>query len=115
MEHPAIRKQYVYSFIYAETLAEAEKYLTALLNQYVRERFVIPDHIHELPVKVISRPNGWSPPDGFYLPPTSKQYAIKYSSNDCIDILREGSIHEEISSLAIDTGSVRSFKPFMIQ
>jgi hypothetical protein len=113
--HVRIGKQYVYSFIYAETLLEAERHLTELLQRYVCEQYHVPKTTSELPIRIVSRPNGWNPPDGFYLPATSKQYALKYSPGEHVEILNEGSIHEETSHIQIDTGSVKAFKPFMIQ
>lgn len=112
--HITINKQYVYSFIYAETLAEAEDHLSTLLNRYVREQFVVPSSVDVLPVKVVSRPNGWNPPDGFYLPPTGRQYALKYPIGERIDVVEEGSVHDEVMSPALDTGAVKAFKPFMM-
>jgi len=78
--HVTIGTHDVYSFIYADTLLEAERYLTALLNRYISERHN-PSPPVPPPIKVVSRPEGWEPPDGYYLPGTSKQYAIRYSSH----------------------------------
>jgi hypothetical protein len=78
--HVTIGTHEVYSFIYADTLLEAEAYLTDLLGQYVRERHnPVQDGMPE--IRVISRPDGWEPPDGYYLPATSTQYALRYSTH----------------------------------
>lgn len=78
--HITIATHYIYSFIYADTLMEAEEHLKDLLGRYILEHFTaLP---WQLPtIKVVSRPNGWNPPDSYYLPGTSKQYALKYSSS----------------------------------
>lgn len=75
--HVTIGTHEVYSFIYAETLLEAEVYLSELLSRYVRERHTATLN-RELGIQVISRPDGWNPPDGYYLPATSTQYALRY-------------------------------------
>lgn len=81
--HVTIDKHDVYSFIYADDLIEAERYLTALLNSYMRDHHLPTPSMPSMPskIRVISRPQGWDPPDGYYLPGTSKQYAIKYPSH----------------------------------
>jgi hypothetical protein len=78
--HITINTHYIYSFIYADTLMEAEEHLKELLGRYILDHFTaLPWKLP--PIKVVSRPNGWNPPDSYYLPGTSKQYALKYSSN----------------------------------
>ena len=75
--HVALGDHEIYSFIYADTLLHAERHLINLLTSYVRQH--TPSSSLILPsIKVVSRPNGWNPPDGYYLPGTSKQYALKY-------------------------------------
>ncbi len=79
--HVAIGDHEIYSFIYADTLLHAERHLTNLLTSYVRQHS--PSSFRALPlIKVASRPNGWNPPDGYYLPGTSKQYALKYPAQE---------------------------------
>lgn len=78
--HVTIDNHDVYSFIYTDDLIEAERYLTALLDSYMRDHH-LPTPLLLPRVRVISRPQGWDPPDGYYLPGTSKQYAIKYPSH----------------------------------
>jgi hypothetical protein len=78
--HVTIDSHDVYSFIYADDLIEAERYLTALLDSYIRDHH-LPTPLIPSRIRVISRPQGWDPPDGYYLPGTSKQYAIKYPSH----------------------------------
>jgi hypothetical protein len=73
---------YIYSFIYAETLLEAEDHLVHLLSSYVHKNYEAFASLMEVRVKVVSRPCGWNPKDGNYLPGTSKQYAQKYSAHD---------------------------------
>ena len=77
--HVTINEHEIYSFIYADTLLNAEKHLTNLLTSYVRQHCtsLLPASAS---IKIVSRPNGWNPPDGYYLPATSKQYALKYPS-----------------------------------
>jgi hypothetical protein len=75
--HTTVGAHEVYSFIYAETLLDAEEHLTALLNCYLRQYhdplpLVLPQ------IKIVSRPDGWIAPDGYILPATSKQYALRY-------------------------------------
>jgi hypothetical protein len=78
--HVTIGTHNVYSFIYADTLLEAEEHLTRLLTRYLREHHSLP--LCALPaVKVVSRPGGWDPPDGYYLPGTSAQYALRYPTH----------------------------------
>jgi len=78
--HITIGTHNVYSFIYADTLLEAEEHLTRLLTRYLCEHYSPP--LRTLPaVKVVSRPGGWDPPDGYYLPGTSAQYALRYPTH----------------------------------
>ena len=86
--HVTIGEHAIYSFIYAETLLEAEQYLTALLQNYLQNyHFLSPAHFPK--VQVTSRPTGWEAPDGYYLPATSKQYAMKYRTQETVGIPRE--------------------------
>ena len=78
--HATVGTHEVYSFIYADTLLEAEEYLASLLNCYLRD-YHMPAPPDLPQIKVISRPGGWEAPDGYYLPATSKQYALRYPSN----------------------------------
>jgi hypothetical protein len=75
--HISVGDHHIYSFIYAETWCEAEEYLRSLLLSYARQRFRPPGMV-PFSVKVVSRPLGWKAPDGYDLPATSKQYALKY-------------------------------------
>ncbi len=75
--HVTIGEHEIYSFIYADTLLNAERHLTSLLTSYVRQHCASSSKAFSL-IKVVSRPNGWNPPDGYYLPGTSRQYALKY-------------------------------------
>jgi hypothetical protein len=75
--HVTIDDHEIYSFIYADTLLNAERHLTNLLISYVRQHCTSAFQASPL-IRVVSRPNGWNPPDGYYLPGTSKQYALKY-------------------------------------
>lgn len=77
--HVTIGTHDVYSFIYAETLLEAEEYLTSLLKRYMQSHHT-PSPAFVPEVKVVSRPGGWNPPDGYYLPGTSTLYALKYAT-----------------------------------
>jgi hypothetical protein len=78
--HATIGTHSVYSFIYADTLLEAEGHLTKLLTHYLREHHS--PSLRVLPaVRVVSRPEGWDPPDGYYLPGTSAQYALRYPTH----------------------------------
>jgi hypothetical protein len=89
--HITLEKHDVYSFIYAETLLEAEEYLTSLLSRYVRHHHVpTPTLLPE--VKVVSRPEGWNPPDGYYLPGTSTQYALRYSMHQRNSLPQESNV-----------------------
>lgn len=78
--HVTIDQNYVYSFIYAETLLEAEQHLAVLLENYVSQFYDANVSVPRPRVNIVSRPNGWEPPDGYYLPGTSRQYALKYPS-----------------------------------
>lgn len=78
--HITIDTHDVYTFIYAEEQMEAEKHLTALLNHYIRDHHS-PTPTTAFPIKIVSRPQGWEPPDGYYLPGTSSQYSMKYPSH----------------------------------
>ncbi len=79
--HTNLGEHEVYSFIYAESWAEAEEYLTVLLNCYLRQYHNPLPHV--LPqIKIVSRPDGWVAPDGYMLPATSKQYALKYPQQE---------------------------------
>lgn len=89
--HLNINSHYIYSFIYAATLLEAEEYLRDLLNRYIHDHYtalspILPD------IKIVSRPNGWNPPDGYYLPGTSKQYALKYPVSKPTGIPQQASV-----------------------
>ncbi len=89
--HATIGTHDVYSFIYADTLLQAEEYLTNLLTRYLRDHHI--PSLHALPqVKVVSRPEGWDPPDGYYLPPTSTQYALRYQAHQQTPISQPSSV-----------------------
>ncbi len=77
--HATVGTHDVYSFIYAETVLDAEEHLVTLLTCYLRD-YHLPFPAHLPQIKIVSRPTGWMAPDGFYLPATSKQYALRYPS-----------------------------------
>lgn len=92
--HVTIGTHSVYSFIYADTLLEAEEYLTSLLNRYVREHHTPTPRL--LPeVSVVSRPQGWEPPDGYYLPATSAQYALRYHTHQRQAVAQDSSVAQQ--------------------
>jgi hypothetical protein len=86
--HVSIEEHVVYSFIYAETFSEAERYLTTLLKAYIQDYHFPPPAIFPK-IQVVSRPTGWEAPDGYYLPATSKQYAMKYHFQETISTPKE--------------------------
>lgn len=93
--HVAIGDHEIYSFIYADTLLHAERHLTTLLTSYVRQH--ASSSFPVLPfVKVVSRPNGWNPPDGYYLPGTSKQYALKYPTQEVYSAAQKAYTVDEV-------------------
>lgn len=93
--HVALSDHEIYSFIYADTLLHAERHLTNMLTSYVRQHAQSSSPV--LPsIKVISRPNGWNPPDGYYLPGTSKQYALKYPAQEVYSAAQKARIPDEV-------------------
>ncbi len=92
--HVTIGKHYVYAFIYAETMYEAEEHLAEVLERYIRERHQLAASLILPRIKIVSRPTGWNPPDGFYLPGTSRQYALRYPSHVRSGALRETAVYE---------------------
>ena len=93
--HVALGDHEIYSFIYADTLLHAERHLTNLLTSYVEQNTLFSSLLPPL-VKVISRPNGWNPPDGYYLPGTSKQYALKYPEQEVYSAAPKAHISAEV-------------------
>jgi hypothetical protein len=79
--HANVGGHEVYSFIYAETLLQAEEYLTALLSCYLHQ-YHLPLQSDLPPIMIVSRPSGWIAPDGYTLPATSKQYALRYPTSN---------------------------------
>ena len=94
--HVTIGEHTIYSFIYAETLLEAERHLTALLSAFLRDYHVSPPAAFQY-IHVVSRPTGWEAPDGYYLPATSKQYAMKYHSQERVGTPKEIDTASQIS------------------
>ncbi|GAC1362737.1 MAG: hypothetical protein NVS2B12_35570 [Ktedonobacteraceae bacterium] len=95
--HVAIGEHEIYSFIYAETLLTAEKHLTSLLTSYVRQHCT-PVLMVQPQIRVVSRPNGWNPPDGYYLPGTSRQYALKYPAQETYSAAQEARAGDEVDA-----------------
>ncbi len=92
--HVAIGDHEIYSFIYADTLLHAERHLTNLLTSYVEQHSPL---LRTLPlIQVVSRPNGWNPPDGYYLPGTSKQYALKYPAQEVYSVAQKAYPRDEV-------------------
>ena len=91
--HISIGDHQIYSYIYAETLRDAEEHLRMLLLTYLRDHCRVSPTAH--PIKVVSRPQGWEAPDGYYLPPTSKQYALKYPLHSSVGFPTEKNTFQE--------------------
>jgi hypothetical protein len=102
--HITVGANEVYSFIYAETLLNAEEYLATLLNCYLRQYYNPLPHV--LPqINIVSRPDGWIAPDGYILPATSKQYALRYPSQ------KMSSPPQEVDATFDDSTSLTVFTP----
>ncbi|MBX5456016.1 MAG: hypothetical protein IRZ31_03880 [Thermogemmatispora sp.] len=76
--HITIGRRTVHSFIYAETLYEAEEQLADILQRYIRDRYRLAASLVLPRINVVSRPYGWNLPGGPFLPGTSSQYFQRY-------------------------------------
>ncbi len=93
--HIALDDHEIYSFIYADTLLHAERHLITLLTSYVQQHTSSSSPFSPF-VKVVSRPNGWNPPDGYYLPGTSKQYALKYPAQEAYSAAQKAYVSDGV-------------------
>jgi hypothetical protein len=92
--HVTIGTRTIYSFTYAETLYEAEERLAEVLEGYIRERYRLAASLILPRLHIVSRPNGWHHPAGYYLPGTGRQYTLRYAVRSIAGGIREGTIYE---------------------